>query len=187
MASNITSLANNRLFRFLILHGSSDPQRRLRCDLAEASLDDANLQYEAVSYCWADQSPTQAVHLEDREVLVTKNCEAALRRFRPLKNDESRNLWIDSLCINQKDTLERSYQVSLMRDIYSQAEQVLIWLRNDSEPPQGSLIHIREYSTACFDWMVKVAAAAEVQIPKSRTQCLLTLMLETNNLGATIL
>jgi hypothetical protein len=38
------------------------------------------------------------------------------------------NLWIDALCINQNDKNERSAQVSIMGDIYSSADEVIVWL-----------------------------------------------------------
>lgn len=37
-------------------------------------------------------------------------------------------LWVDAVCINQRDVDERTQQVSMMRDIYASAEQVFIWL-----------------------------------------------------------
>ncbi|KAI4098359.1 MAG: hypothetical protein L6R37_006522 [Teloschistes peruensis] len=39
--------------------------------------------------------------------------------------------WIDSLCINQQDFIERNEQVALMADIYSKASLVLVWLGPD--------------------------------------------------------
>ncbi|KAJ9659975.1 hypothetical protein H2198_002865 [Neophaeococcomyces mojaviensis] len=37
-------------------------------------------------------------------------------------------IWIDAICINQKDVAERSAQVRIMAEIYQQAFQVVIWL-----------------------------------------------------------
>ncbi|KAK4500255.1 hypothetical protein PRZ48_008444 [Zasmidium cellare] len=37
-------------------------------------------------------------------------------------------VWVDALCINQADLDERSRQVSLMKQIFSRAESVYIWL-----------------------------------------------------------
>jgi hypothetical protein len=37
-------------------------------------------------------------------------------------------LWIDALCINQSNALERNHQVQQMGDIYLHAAEVLIWL-----------------------------------------------------------
>jgi hypothetical protein len=30
-------------------------------------------------------------------------------------------LWVDAICINQKDTNERGHQVGIMRNVYSKA------------------------------------------------------------------
>jgi hypothetical protein len=38
-------------------------------------------------------------------------------------------LWIDAICINQADLDERKQQVQLMRDVYSGASRVVVWLR----------------------------------------------------------
>lgn len=40
-------------------------------------------------------------------------------------------VWIDALCINQEDVLERSHQVSIMDKIYERAGYVLVWLGED--------------------------------------------------------
>jgi hypothetical protein len=37
-------------------------------------------------------------------------------------------LWIDAICINQKDTAERNEQVKQMGKIYKFAERVIVWL-----------------------------------------------------------
>ena len=42
-----------------------------------------------------------------------------------------RTLWVDSICINQRDDDERSQQVRLMDWIYRKASAVLIWLGED--------------------------------------------------------
>ena len=57
---------------------------------------------------------------------VTGNLKVALVRLR--YRDAPRNLWIDTICINQDDLKERSAQVQLMGEIYKRASRVLIWL-----------------------------------------------------------
>lgn len=66
------------------------------------------------------------MNLEGQEVLVTQNCEAALRQLR----NKSRNIriWIDALCINQQNISERNQQVRMMEEIYQKAKHVRIWL-----------------------------------------------------------
>ncbi|KAF1977645.1 HET-domain-containing protein, partial [Bimuria novae-zelandiae CBS 107.79] len=41
---------------------------------------------------------------------------------------QTRWLWIDQLCINQDDEVERSQQVSIMHGIYGNGKRTLIWL-----------------------------------------------------------
>jgi hypothetical protein len=37
-------------------------------------------------------------------------------------------LWVDAICINQKDDAERNAQVKRMADIYNRASNVCVWL-----------------------------------------------------------
>jgi hypothetical protein len=47
----------------------------------------------------------------------------------PLEERTARSyLWIDALCINQKDEEEKTAQVTMMRQIYETADTVLVWL-----------------------------------------------------------
>ncbi|KAH7224386.1 uncharacterized protein BKA55DRAFT_545969 [Fusarium redolens] len=43
-------------------------------------------------------------------------------------DDQDRCLWVDAICINQSDVSERTHQVGMMREIYSTASRVLIYL-----------------------------------------------------------
>ena len=45
----------------------------------------------------------------------------------------ARSLWVDSICCNQSDTLERNAQVAIMSRIYSQATEVVVWLGREDE------------------------------------------------------
>jgi hypothetical protein len=48
--------------------------------------------------------------------------------------------WVDAVCINQRDKHEKTWQVNLMRDIYTSASQVAAWIGTSEE----SLRHVRE-------------------------------------------
>lgn len=96
--------------------------------------------YEALSYTWAtedgDCKRTSQITCSDARIWVTKNCEVALRYLR--KEGSNRILWVDAICINQKDVKERGHQVGIMRDVYANATEVLIWLgelSTDMAPP----------------------------------------------------
>jgi hypothetical protein len=66
------------------------------------------------------------VYLPQGRLKITENLHLALREFRGTENP--RVLWIDAVCINQCDDVEKSGQVALMREIYKGARTVLIRL-----------------------------------------------------------
>lgn len=82
--------------------------------------------YECVSYTWGSTSAAKDIEINGTSVPVRRNLEKALRHFR--RKDEDRMLWIDAICINQADDKEKSWQVTLMADIYRRAQRVLVWL-----------------------------------------------------------
>jgi hypothetical protein len=84
--------------------------------------------FEALSYTWGKARPPPATEqnivLNSQIFPVFENLFAALQRLRHLS--KARVLWIDAICINQKDIQERQEQVLLMRQIYEQAQQVVV-------------------------------------------------------------
>ncbi|KAJ4362571.1 hypothetical protein N0V83_010665 [Neocucurbitaria cava] len=47
-------------------------------------------------------------------------------------------LWVDAVCINQNDGLEKAAQVMMMQDIYQKAERVVVWLgEEDAQSNKG--------------------------------------------------
>ncbi|OCL15273.1 heterokaryon incompatibility, partial [Glonium stellatum] len=90
--------------------------------------------YTALSYAWGNCDITQLITLNGRQSYITENLAIALRHMQ--HESEGLVLWIDSICINQQDGLEKAYQVQRMAKIYSSAAIVLAWLgpaRDDSD------------------------------------------------------
>ncbi|KAK5651074.1 hypothetical protein OQA88_13711 [Cercophora sp. LCS_1] len=115
--------------RILLLYPNGDIDAPIHCSLLQMSLDRLAVNgpaYDAVSYVWGPDIRDHKVFCDGREILVTKNCHAALRYFR--LSAQSRRLWIDAVCIDQSSMVEKSHQVSLMGDVYKLAHRVLIWL-----------------------------------------------------------
>ncbi|KAF7514131.1 hypothetical protein GJ744_004456 [Endocarpon pusillum] len=149
--------------RILKIFGDSSPLSTLRCELFEVSLAN-NPGYEAISYTWGGQTPSQIILCEGKQLLVTKNCETALRKFRPAASNEYRFLWIDSICINQSTDWEvrkeRRVQVGMMGQIYGEADQVLVWLGDGGDPaPQHSFARSVLNFTTVFEWLLKISEA----------------------------
>ena len=118
--------------------------------------------YHALSYTWeiyepfygrAEQEEQLKINCNGLDLLVGKNLYAALRRSR--KADDSTILWVDALCINQTDMVERSHQVQKMCAIFENAFQVFIWLgeiitKPDAAPvPQSLSIPYQAFSGIC--------------------------------------
>lgn len=121
--------------RLLDLAPSSNPRSKIKCTLRHVYIDE-NPVYKAVSYVWGEPWETLPIWVDGKKHHVTTNCHAVLRRLR--LQEESVCLWIDSICINQKDLKEKSFQIVLMREIYSQAEEVFVWLgKPDCEREQN--------------------------------------------------
>lgn len=150
-------LTGSRSTRILTLYGADSSQAPIECHLEERHLDDAGLRYEAISYCWGGQTPSEPVYCNDRLLTVTPNCAAILRRFRPSTEGHSRSLWIDAICIDQASDDERSSQIKLMGHIYRNAEMVLVWLGGNEQSSQLG----RELYTSTFDWLVQLADVVE--------------------------
>ena len=71
-----------------------------------------NIGYEALSYVWGSISKWERIFIQDMTVSVTPSLAQALRNLR--LPDAPRVLWIDSICINQADMVEKNSQVRLM-------------------------------------------------------------------------
>lgn len=98
----------------------------LICNLFNVSLRD-NPQYEALSYTWGLGSLSKnSLCVDNVPFEITCNLESALRHLRYER--DVRVLWVDAICINQKDVDERGFQVSLMGLIYSRALKTVIYL-----------------------------------------------------------
>jgi Heterokaryon incompatibility protein (HET) len=83
--------------------------------------------YEALSYTWGDITVTNTISCNGLLLRVHSNAWHALIDLR--QDNDSRMLWIDAICINQQDNAEKSVQIQLMRQIYSRANQVPIWIK----------------------------------------------------------
>ncbi|CBY00400.1 hypothetical protein IAQ61_011332 [Plenodomus lingam] len=115
------------------------PGRELEPISAELGIYDLDEkpEYIALSYMWDQGDGKRHIECQGSKIEVTENLWQFLRQYRARmmeKQDQEMNpskpprLWIDAISINQSDLKERSHQVSLMRDIYTSAESVIVWL-----------------------------------------------------------
>ncbi|KAL9072456.1 MAG: hypothetical protein Q9157_005102 [Trypethelium eluteriae] len=69
-----------------------------------------------------------------------------------------------------------------MGEIYKTADQVLIWLGNESVPFEGGMLRTPQYYVAAFDWIARIAKAAEEDNDEGRSDTFLQLLQESRDL-----
>jgi hypothetical protein len=90
--------------------------------------------FEAISYCWESEVRDTDVFVDNTVVQVPANLEALLQHLQNLPEARSgMAFWIDGLCIDQSNVLEKNHQVGLMKRIYSRAFSVITWLGPGNE------------------------------------------------------
>jgi hypothetical protein len=87
--------------------------------------------YQTLSYTWGSSRKTDTIIVNGYPFSVTRNLFEALCKLRT--EDPGTNWWVDAICINQEDIAERNEQVSLMRAIYKESQEVLIWLGEEAD------------------------------------------------------
>lgn len=125
--------------RLIRLLSATDLTSNVIFKLVHVSLDNRP-SYEALSYTWRSSLRSETIILDNKTFLVTENLHSALRRLR--HSDEDRRLWVDAVCINQVDILERNQEVLCILDIYRKATRVMVWLGDDSGLAMDHLLEL---------------------------------------------
>ncbi|KAH8200161.1 hypothetical protein TruAng_005673 [Truncatella angustata] len=115
--------------RRLVLEPGID-REPLRGHLRTFAISEAE-HYSALSYVWGAPDFSETILLEGKRLAITPSLATALKHFR--LPTARRLLWVDQICINQKDIFERNKQVQLMHAIFREATRVLVWLGPDEE------------------------------------------------------
>jgi hypothetical protein len=70
------------------------------------------------------------------------------------EGDEECVLWIDAICINQSDELERSVQVGYMGEIYESARRVVVWVGEADELGKSdrAMEFLGDIETIFYSW-----------------------------------
>lgn len=154
-------------FRTLALSPARHKGEDLHCTLSSARLTDERqhqAEYEALSYVWGDVGGSRCIYVNDHAFPVTSNLDIALRYLRSAT--EPRMLWIDAICIDQKNSTEKTHQVGMMRDIYAQASRVLVWLGQSDKDIREAMAFVDKAPSLSYPYPVeaKVFKAGLVKI-----------------------
>ncbi|KAK0625906.1 heterokaryon incompatibility protein-domain-containing protein [Immersiella caudata] len=167
-----------------------EPQISLCAEFVHSTFNNI-IPYEALSYCWTGHRRAMSAperHLEakmDRKIIIkdsggyvagfipiSRSLEKALVHIR---RQTDKPLFVDQICINQTDLLEKNYLVKRMGEIYSRADRVLAWLgpatpevedfmtftRQLKESSPGAFYRLTEHDSAAFNALrAKVVASS---------------------------
>ncbi|KAL8337524.1 hypothetical protein RB598_006427 [Gaeumannomyces tritici] len=149
--------------RLLRLMPHADRHAPIRCQLLEYPLQEtaqATHLYEALSYVWGSVDNKLPIYIRaggddkngaprasqstssDHYLLVTTNLHAALTHLRDGLLE--RIIWIDAVCINQQDDVEKGRQVQSMARIYASASRVVVWLGEAADGSDRALEGLRQ-------------------------------------------
>lgn len=106
------------------------------CILEEFDLDDAP-PYAALSYAWGLPVTTRAIFCmnpgsNNASFSISEHVLEALNSLFGHVPRRQR-IWIDAICIDQRNPTEKAHQIAAMPRIYSQAQQVLCWLGAEAD------------------------------------------------------
>ncbi|KAB8207040.1 heterokaryon incompatibility protein-domain-containing protein [Aspergillus parasiticus] len=102
----------------------------LRGDLIISAITD-RVEYDAISYTWGSALQPFTLHTTEGNIPITTSLYVALMRMR--KHKEAIWLWVDAICINQKDDIEKAAQISMMPDIFRSATRVYAWIGEEGD------------------------------------------------------
>ena len=160
-----TPITGDQIRLLCIRKGTMD--ETLSCELLVTSLAKVKGRYEALSYCWGTEQPTEVIYIrklspkyyedgtsnqsilshgELEQFPVRPNLRNALRHLR--SQETYTNIWVDAICIDQRDTeearREKDWQLSMMNEIYNSAKNVCIWLGDADAKSESALRLVRD-------------------------------------------
>ncbi|CAN9097811.1 unnamed protein product [Alternaria alternata] len=92
--------------------------------------------YIALSYTWGASLPTHRIWLNGKCWFVRENLYNFLNAFsQSEKAQQTKHIWVDSLCINQTNIQERNHQVGMMAEVYGNSHTVITWLDDSCYQP----------------------------------------------------
>lgn len=124
-------LPTSRHIRVLEIQQAGESTAQLHIKLAHHGFEDEDrIPYTALSYTWGAPNFIEKIVFNGSAFHVTPNLAGALRHLRMMG---CLRVWVDAVCIDQKNDVEKSSQIPLMATIYREASHVIVWLGDKDE------------------------------------------------------
>ena len=101
--------------------------------------------YIALSYTWGKSDFCKHIRIDNGILNITENLFEGLLVLRERLNQSGYCLWVDFICIDEQNVEERNAQVSIMKSIYENAEEVYVWLGVSSEDSDLAMRKIGDF------------------------------------------
>lgn len=118
--------------------------------------------YTAVSYIWDINSLLDSIILNGDRFDLHRNLKHCLRCLGQHALHQTvpwTHLWVDAICIDQTNDLERAHQVRLMDRVYHNANVVSVWLglprQRESVDWDQSLVHLANLPYWSRFWVIQ--------------------------------
>jgi hypothetical protein len=137
---NYDDLSDDTNLRIVTIRAGRPESDTIDCELQEVRL--KGCKFEALSWCWGKGKVKCSVRIHQNgtayQYEVPQHLYEGLKALRLIGGD--RRLWVDAICINQNNVIEKNQQVPRMSDIYGRAENVCIWLGKpaDGKPEEDT-------------------------------------------------
>ncbi|KAI0973610.1 heterokaryon incompatibility protein-domain-containing protein [Xylaria arbuscula] len=153
--------------------------------------------YEALSYAWGPpQKYMTRVILQHQKhgrlnkpmlhrgwLGVRSNLASALQQLR--SESKPRDVWIDALCIDQDDEIQKGPQVAMMGEIFGHALRVIVWLGPESRDSSRAMGLIQSLGVQVeMDWSSFKLSASQYALHPDITDPFKYLSLEIDDLEA---
>lgn len=126
----------------------------ITCDLEQSDFEHSPA-YDALSYAWGAQDFNRpSLHWSSGgSISISPHLRSALERFyRNWENDDAPDrlsyprIWVDAICINQTDHVEKAHQVARMAQIYARARRVIVWLGEHENESRLAMQLLQDYA-----------------------------------------
>ncbi|KAH8629501.1 hypothetical protein IG631_16758 [Alternaria alternata] len=125
-----------------------------------------DLDYDAVSYVWGRAPASVTVKCNGRPLVVTSTALEMLHYLHRYQIDTTtRKIWIDAICINQTDEEEKGTQIPLMREIYSRARTVVVWMGHSTPETDIFFTEFQKMRVKLKTWKAKYDADPDCPNP----------------------
>jgi hypothetical protein len=133
--------AENGTIRLLQINRSH--KSTIVCTLERHSLDSKTCpKFTTISYVWGTYAPEDKIDITVNGVKfpVAPSVPPILELIRDHGDLRQKKwIWIDGICINQSDAIEKNHQVDLMGRIYSESEHTIAWLGKRDKNTDASM------------------------------------------------